>query len=377
MRDELRPLLDKFRRVLGVSQLNQSYAALAGQIATLSQTIHSMDQKLDRQAPPAPPAKAPLSDFVTINLPNGKTYELSVGDTTGDDFLQAVAAGGANDLNWHFMNDWVRPGDVLFDLGANIGTISIPAAVNGATVHAFELLDVNAQTIARSALANKLEQISIIIGAVADKPGFAGIGGFSAWGQVVAEAMISLPHIVIDDYVEQRAIGPVDFIKLDVEGSERRALSGAARLIARDHPDIMIECNAASCGGNGYSYRELLRHLAGHGYDLYRLHERTLCPWDADRVQEVIYTDYFATTKPPSDLTARSGWPVAPLQDEAIIQSILNQDRFGDLHKQFLRATHLSLPAAIQADPRVQAMLQKWAALDDPRVLSILQTGAA
>ncbi|HQU01029.1 MAG TPA: hypothetical protein PLI12_01115, partial [Acetobacteraceae bacterium] len=100
LRDELRPLLDKFRRVLGVSQLNQSYAALAGQIAALSQTIHSMDQKLDRQAPLAPSTRASLPDFVTINLPNGKTYELSVGDTTGDHFLQAVASGGANDLNW-------------------------------------------------------------------------------------------------------------------------------------------------------------------------------------------------------------------------------------------------------------------------------------
>jgi Methyltransferase FkbM domain len=41
----------------------------------------------------------------------------------------------------------------------------------------------------------------------------------------------------LDDLID----GPVDFIKIDVEGMEMAVLEGAAGLVARNRPDIYIE----------------------------------------------------------------------------------------------------------------------------------------
>jgi len=41
--------------------------------------------------------------------------------------------------------------------------------------------------------------------------------------------------------MEQQNAGPVDFIKIDVEGMEMQALAGAARTIATHRPILYIE----------------------------------------------------------------------------------------------------------------------------------------
>ena len=120
----------------------------------------------------------------------------------------------------------------------------------------------------------------MIAGALSDRPGFAGVGGVSAWGMVTADALVSGPStVVLDDYVRQQDVGRVDVIKIDIEGSEQKALIGAASLLGRDHPDIVIEINSATCGAFGMSYRDLFRLLLGHGYHLYRILPYSLAPW--------------------------------------------------------------------------------------------------
>ena len=326
------------------------------------------------------PASAPDGAFVSVTLPSGATYELSIASSNPDVYHDAVASAAAYEPNWHFLNAWLRPGDVFFDLGANIGTISIPAAVNGAVVHAFELLDANVQHLVRSVQRNSLSNVSIVVGAVSDTSGLLGIGGVSAWGTIVPGALVSIPSVVIDTYVAQRAIGAVSVMKVDVEGSEKAALLGAVALIERDHPDILIECNALTCGNNSYSYRDLLRFLTEHGYTLYRLHQDRLCPWSADMVQEIIYTDYFATTKPAAEITAKSGWSISALVTQDVIANIEEQDRHGSLHQQFILAIEPTLPASVRCDQRVAPLLKRWANAADARdqhVLSILETGSA
>ena len=163
--------------------------------------------------------------------------------------------------------------------------------------------------------------------------------------------------MVLDSYVQRRAVEVVNVMKLDVEGSEKAALQGAAALIERDHPDVVIECNAFTCGNHGYSYRELLRFLAARGYRLYRLHKNRLCPWAADFLQEVVVTDYFATTKTAEEITARCGWPISALTREEMVGSILEQDPHGPIHQQFVLAIQSGLPAEVKADARVAPLL--------------------
>jgi FkbM family methyltransferase len=349
---------------------------VAAQIATLEAKIDLLIQRLPISAAASTSTVATSDQFVPVTLPNGATYQLSIAAENRDAYHNSVATEAAYDSNWHFLNAWVRPGDIFFDLGANIGTITIPAAVNGATVHAFELLDANVRHIARSVQRNALSSIFITVCAISDKDGLAGLGGISAWGTVVPNALISIPTVVIDNYVQRRAVSVVDLMKIDVEGSEKGALYGASKLIERDHPDIVIECNAATCGNNGYSYRDLLSFLEARGYSLYRLHERRLCPWTAAHVQEVIYADYLATTKSAAEITGRSGWAIANLTEPEIIESIIGQELYGDLHRDYLLAIEASLAPAIRSDERVSTILRRSEAARNNEAIIILKIGS-
>jgi FkbM family methyltransferase len=390
MRDLLRPAVSLLRSAIGTNGIALRMAALEARIDSLrlhletpaaleerpvediAERMSAIERRLHQESKPQEDEA-----FVTVKLPSGAAYELSVATKDRDIYHSSVAAEGAYDDNWHFLNAWVRPGDVFFDLGANIGTISVPAAVNGATVHAFELLDANVQHLVRSVRRNSLLSMSITLGAISDKEGFVGIGGFSAWGTVVPTALISIPTVVVDTYVRSRKVSIVNIMKIDVEGSEKAALYGATGLIERDHPDILIECNAVTCGNHGYSYRELLRFLEARGYRLFRLHGRRLCPWTADAVQEVVYTDYFATTKSGTETASRSGWRVSDLTSDEMIANIVQQDLYGDLHRLFVLAVEATLPPAIKCDERVSALLTKWATTRDAEAIAVLRTGAA
>src|SRR5262249_36966926 len=70
----------------------------------------------------------------------------------------------------------------------------------------------------------------------------------------------AIPQAPLDDLVS----GPVDFIKIDVEGMEMEALAGAARLIAVQHPFLYVEVVDAKIAtfmawvdANGYCVEKL------------------------------------------------------------------------------------------------------------------------
>jgi FkbM family methyltransferase len=302
---------------------------------------------------------------------------LSVSPYESDGYHVAVAAGIAHDSNWKFLCAWVRSGDVFFDLGANIGTISIPMAALGATVHSFELLGANVEHLVKSVNRNEFKRVSVMIGAIGDQEGFAGIAGFSAWGVAMNSGLVSIPRVILDTYVARREIQRVDIIKIDVEGSELQALRGAKNTIERDHPDIVIECNAVSCGNNNYSYLDLLKALSSFGYSIYRLHENYLVPWNQNDVQEVVYTDYLATTKQPAEVEFRSGWNIQSLTKNDIIASIKAQDENNSLHRLYVLAIAERLPQAVRTDPTVQVLLGRWASLQTQEVMEVLKVGSA
>jgi hypothetical protein len=47
--------------------------------------------------------------------------------------------------------------------------------------------------------------------------------------------------IVIDDWRKNRSLPPVNFLKIDIEGAEKKALEGMTQLLRNDQPVIFIE----------------------------------------------------------------------------------------------------------------------------------------
>lgn len=307
-----------------------------------------------------PPIAGHGGRFLQVTSPAGRTYELSLAEEGHDDYHDHVGRGENRDAVWHFLSNFVGEGDVFFDVGANIGTLSVASAANGAAVHSFELLCENINHIIKSIKRNKLNNISIVQAAVGCSTDLVGVSGFSAWGHASDAGMIWVPGTSVDAYSRKRGIIKVDIIKIDVEGSEKDVLQGACETINCSHPDIIIESNILTCGGRGYSYRDLLRSLENFGYRIYRLSPAGITRWNNDWIQEVILTDYLATAKPEEDLIARSGLQLFKHSDDVVVQSIIEQGKHVPIHRHYVLAVRDRLPARIRSDKRITALLDRW-----------------
>ena len=367
-------------RVLGPLLHLHRIPVIEGSLTALQRDVQRL---LSAQKEGAAPATSGVGEgavgegaVAALPLPNGPSYRLTVPGTQ-DAYVEAVLNNGMQEPDWQLCMALLRPGDTFFDLGANIGVFSVPAAALGAKVHACELLVPNIQTLTQSLGINGLADVRVVLGAVGDANGAVGFVGTSAWGRVDPQATTYVATVRIDDYAGQHGIGRVDLMKVDVEGSERGALLGAAATLNRDHPDVLIEANALTCGEAGYSYRELLRLLAGWGYALHRVGAGVLHPWAVETVQEVVQTDYLATVKTPDEISRRSGWPVAAMTVEQVTENVVRQDIYNDYHRMHLLAVEGQLPPEVRAEPRVNALFQRWQPLRTREPMIASRTGSA
>lgn len=90
-------------------------------------------------------------------------------------------------------------------------------------------------------------------------------------GRETVEEKINL--VTLDDFVAQNGLTRLDFIKIDVEGWELRALEGGAKTIEKFHPVLMLEMVDKFLQRAGDSSRKLWDFLKSQGYDIYRYDE--------------------------------------------------------------------------------------------------------
>ena len=152
----------------------------------------------------------------------------------------------------NFVKDSVNKGDVVIDIGANIGYYTLMfAKLVGDTgkIYSFEpdprnflILEKNIQIngynnviLEKKAVSNKLGKSTLYVnensaGSSMHKP-----------NNVVNQIYVDL--ITLDNYFEVNAITP-DFIKIDIEGYELNALKGMESILqSSDKTKIMIEYN--------------------------------------------------------------------------------------------------------------------------------------
>ncbi|MBA3812829.1 MAG: FkbM family methyltransferase [Caulobacteraceae bacterium] len=72
----------------------------------------------------------------------------------------------------------------------------------------------------------------------------------------------------LDDFVAERGLERLDFIKADIEGWELRALKGGERSLRRFGPALFLEVDGALLARAGDTPADLFAWLASLGYDL-------------------------------------------------------------------------------------------------------------
>ena len=171
----------------------------------------------------------------------------------------------------------LRPGMRVVDVGGNIGVFTMLAASlvgPGGEVLAIEPNLANVRMIEASRRANGFAQVTVAACAVGRRVGLLELrtafsnGATSEVGDTLAALFAArlAPSLPLARLLPP---GRVDFIKIDAEGAEHTALSGALELLRRDRPTIVSEFSPSLLQSNsGVPGEEYLRLLMGIGYDV-------------------------------------------------------------------------------------------------------------
>ncbi len=153
-----------------------------------------------------------------------------------------------DEIETDFLDLMVDPEKTAVDVGANVGKYAARLSELAPRVLAFEPDPLLAAKIARALPRN----VEVHAAAVSDTAGVASLrfpveSGRANTGLATIEpgaldrssqsSSFLVPTVRLDDF----PLGPVGFIKIDVEGHELHVLQGALRLIDKDRPVILVE----------------------------------------------------------------------------------------------------------------------------------------
>jgi FkbM family methyltransferase len=182
-----------------------------------------------------------------------------------------------------------KPGDVVLDLGANIGyfTVLLAARVGAeGRVVAYEPLASNADLLARSVRENGFDARVVLrraaVGEAAGQLELAFVpedratnsgGAFllaPGTSPPLGHQTSRVPVVALD---AEDLPGRVALLKIDVEGAEPQALRGARRLLERDRPKVLAEINTTALRRAGGGPDDAVGFMRGIGYDAFRLQD--------------------------------------------------------------------------------------------------------
>lgn len=131
--------------------------------------------------------------------------------------------------------EFFQPGDVVLDVGAYVGLISVQLALMGGIVHSFEGSPRNLPRLRRA--VERLRQIHVHPVALSNVNEVVVTRFNDCIDREHPEQEVC--YVVYDDYVQ---LSP-KFVKMDIEGMETVALLGMKNLIEKVRPIWQIECH--------------------------------------------------------------------------------------------------------------------------------------
>lgn len=173
----------------------------------------------------------------------------------------------------------VKPGNILLDIGANIGYYTVIASkIVGETgkVLSFEPTKHFFDVLQNTVEINKLKNVMLYDFGLSDENSESeiSIGENSATIHWIKNDGIPLDieHIALkrlDDIISSLDINKIDFIKIDVDGHEPAFLEGAWKTLEKYKPTILMEISHRHYRKAGYLAWDFYRKLREKGYRIY------------------------------------------------------------------------------------------------------------
>lgn len=206
----------------------------------------------------------------------------------------------------------LRPGDFVLDVGANVGTLCLPAARRvgpGGRVLAIEPTPRTAAVLRRSLALNAVEEWVEVLQSAAGEA--EGQGRLAVSSTLTHNSLLPLEdtsdHVEVtirplDACVPQGQV--VDLVKLDVEGAELQAWRGMQRIIA-DSPRlaVIVEFGPSHLQRGGISIADWLRELQAPGFTAWEIEEPAgrLRPLRQDGLADVFSINLLLLREPPAE----------------------------------------------------------------------------
>lgn len=223
-------------------------------------------------------------------------------------------------MRWEerFLEDYLKLGDRVIDVGANIGTLSLRAStLVGAEgeVFSFEANPILCEFIKDNQTLNQFTNIKIYNLAVGDSSGTI----YFALNKSDDRSRVHLSEqgIAVEKQPLDRVIPdvPIALLKIDVEGYEKWVFQGAEKTIQNSQV-VMFESLPANTEHYQYSVRENFQFLLDRGFQIFKLGaNKTMYSVDIDRLSQH-NGDLFALRNVESFI-ARSGYRFPNAKSEA------------------------------------------------------------
>ena len=203
--------------------------------------------------------------------------------------------GRALEYNYH-LQQLVKEGDTVIDIGANLGYYTRPLAdIVGAAgeVYAVEPVSVIFSVLKRNvggrknvallnyALGSEERTIEMANDSVA-AAGYFGTGrNFVSDGELSGDAIRFSAQMIRGSRLFAD-LKRIDFIKCDIEGYERVVIPELQPLIERHHPTVLIETD-------GETRQEIIKMFSQMGYRAYMLENGKEVTLDATSDKDIIF----------------------------------------------------------------------------------------
>jgi FkbM family methyltransferase len=314
---------------------------------------------------------APLGyQSFTVPLHGGKSYELVFDVMTDDPIARAYREGyRANDHLSDQLGAFLKPGSWVLDLGAHIGTFSLAAAAAGCRVVAVDASPKHVDLLRRSKVKNGFDAMDVVHKAVGETPGTVRFHVAGLWGMVAppgdapfevkGSPVIDVEMTTGDRLLRQHGCRRLDFLKMDIEGSEIAALRGLKRYLGRDDaPVIVYECNGLTLPHFGHSTADLVGLLESFGYRTYRMESGRMPLYRSHDFQPETWLDVVAL-KARHERMLGSGVIAPPLDTEEVIaRSLQEAEKAHENQRAYIARALETAGPSILRDPRIRAVLE-------------------
>lgn len=278
-----------------------------------------------RAADPDPPPVIPFDRIhwtpLRLTTSSSLPYAMMIDPRLGDPIASGLAAGVVFDQTLvDLMLQITQPGQIVLDIGAHLGQFSLPAAAAGCRVLAVEASPVNAALLRASAARNGFANLTVVHAAATDVPGTVDFFSNGPWGRVVSadfeQPAVTVPAVTIDALLAELGMGPVAFVKIDVEGSELETLDGMVGLLSGpDAPPVLVESNGHTLRLFGGTPADLLKRLEDLGFGAHLVDTGRLVRVRPDEFQPQTIVDYLAFKQLPEAVSGSALEPELRLEE--------------------------------------------------------------